>query len=71
MITAQLVFYGAQWSITLLKRAHKLDSILNLLNPANILTAYVFNMLFHSLTKTLYTLFILPMCATWLLISFS
>jgi hypothetical protein len=66
MITAQLVCNGTLWSITLFKRAHKLDITLNLLNPANILTTYVFNMRFHSLTKILITLVILPMCATWL-----
>lgn len=66
MITAQLVFNGTLWSITLLKRAHKLDRTLNLLNPANIFATYVFNMHFHSLTKIVITLLILPMCATWL-----
>jgi len=66
MITAQLVFNGTLWSITLLKRAHKLDCTLNLLNPANILTTYVYNMHFRSLTRILITLIILPMCVTWL-----
>jgi len=66
MITAQQVFFGTLWSITLLKRAHKLNRTLNLLNPANILNTYVFNMCFHSLTKIFITLLIVPMCATWL-----
>jgi hypothetical protein len=66
MIAAQLVFNGTLWSITLLKRAHKLDRTLNLLNPTNILTTCVFNMRFHSLTKLLITLVLLPMFATWL-----
>ena len=66
MITAQLVFNGTLWSITLLKRAHKLDRTLNLSNSANILATYVFNVPFYSLTKILITLVILPMCATWL-----
>lgn len=64
VITAQLVFIGTLWSITLLKRAHKLDRTLNLLNPASILNTYVFSMPFHSLTKVFITLPIVPMCAT-------
>jgi len=56
IITAQLVFNGNLWSITLLMRAHKLGRTLELLNPANILTTYVFNTRSHSLTKILITL---------------
>jgi hypothetical protein len=66
MNTAQLVFNGNLWSITLLKRAHKLDHNLDLLNPANILTTSVFNMCFHGMIKILITVLVLPMCATWL-----